>query len=192
MFDEIHENPIVSESTKNNEDSNIILDEEKGRKLEETKSEELNAPIDEIDDNQEIIAEVIEDTDTSNFETEDNEQIEDNLFQGLSHLEKLKAEARLEIQKEQEETLSSADSVEENETELGRVNKKSKKEKKTVHKESNKIDEDVKEKISELTKMNVPQLRKLARSIVNFPIKGREISKANRVKLLSYFNQLEE
>jgi hypothetical protein len=37
-----------------------------------------------------------------------------------------------------------------------------------------------------MEKMNVHQLRKLARSIPNFPIKGRDISKANRGTLLDY------
>lgn len=42
----------------------------------------------------------------------------------------------------------------------------------------------------ELQKLNVHQLRHLARSFDNFPIKGREISKANRQKLIDYFDQL--
>ncbi len=41
-----------------------------------------------------------------------------------------------------------------------------------------------------LQKLNVHELRKLARSIDNFPIKGREISKANRTKLIEYFNSI--
>lgn len=42
----------------------------------------------------------------------------------------------------------------------------------------------------DILSMNVHKLRKLARGIDNFPIKGREISKANRSKLLGYFNNL--
>lgn len=38
--------------------------------------------------------------------------------------------------------------------------------------------------------MNVHQLRHLARSISDFPIKGREISRANRDGLLRYFRDL--
>ena len=41
-----------------------------------------------------------------------------------------------------------------------------------------------------LIKLNVHDLRKLARSMSNFQIKGREISKANRNLLIDYFNQL--
>jgi len=42
----------------------------------------------------------------------------------------------------------------------------------------------------ELNSFNVHQLRKLARTFENFPIHGREISKANRQLLLDYFNEL--
>lgn len=42
----------------------------------------------------------------------------------------------------------------------------------------------------ELEKMNVHELRRLARSFENFPIKGREISKANRTALLLHFKEL--
>jgi len=45
-------------------------------------------------------------------------------------------------------------------------------------------------KEDELIKLNVHDLRKLARSLSDFPIKGREISKANRNLLIDYFNQL--
>ncbi|MFA7287864.1 MAG: BMC domain-containing protein [Melioribacteraceae bacterium] len=44
--------------------------------------------------------------------------------------------------------------------------------------------------VNELLKLNVHDLRKLARSLPDFPIKGREISKANRNILIDYFNQL--
>lgn len=42
----------------------------------------------------------------------------------------------------------------------------------------------------ELSKLNVHKLRHLARSFKNFPIKGREISRANRDELINYFNQI--
>lgn len=40
---------------------------------------------------------------------------------------------------------------------------------------------------NEIDKMNVHELRHLARSIENFPIKGRVISRANRNELISHF-----
>ncbi len=45
--------------------------------------------------------------------------------------------------------------------------------------------------MEELEVLNVHSLRKIARAIEDFPIKGREISKANRVKLLDFFKQLQ-
>lgn len=41
-----------------------------------------------------------------------------------------------------------------------------------------------------LQKLNVHELRKLARSFESFPIKGREISKANRQELIEYFDSI--
>jgi len=39
-----------------------------------------------------------------------------------------------------------------------------------------------------LSKLNVHKLRHLARSFENFPIKGREISRANRDELIDHFD----
>ncbi|MBK8945683.1 MAG: BMC domain-containing protein [Ignavibacteriae bacterium] len=44
--------------------------------------------------------------------------------------------------------------------------------------------------LSELEILNVHSLRKIARGYNNFPIKGREISKANRGQLLDYFKKM--
>jgi microcompartment protein CcmL/EutN len=44
--------------------------------------------------------------------------------------------------------------------------------------------------LKEIEKLNVHQLRRLARSTENFPIKGRVISRANRKELLDYFKSL--
>jgi len=61
-----------------------------------------------------------------------------------------------------------------------------------------KVDEEKTKKITstdeinmrELEKLNVHELRRLARSTKNFPIKGREISRANRGQLLDYFQTI--
>ena len=42
----------------------------------------------------------------------------------------------------------------------------------------------------ELSQLNVHKLRHLARSFENFPIKGRQISKANRPELIEHFNKI--
>lgn len=44
--------------------------------------------------------------------------------------------------------------------------------------------------MKELEILNVHQLRKLARGFENFPIKGRDISKANRGTLLDFFKKM--
>ena len=44
-------------------------------------------------------------------------------------------------------------------------------------------------KSEDLESLNVHQLRRLARDTENFPIKGREISKANRQELLEFFRK---
>ncbi len=45
--------------------------------------------------------------------------------------------------------------------------------------------------LANLEILNVHSLRRIARGIEDFPIKGREISKANRGKLLDYFRKLQ-
>lgn len=45
--------------------------------------------------------------------------------------------------------------------------------------------------MDQLTVLNVHGLRRIARGVQNFPIKGRDISKANRAKLLDYFKELQ-
>ena len=86
-------------------------------------------------------------------------------FKGLDTLAKLRAEAKSEIIREDIDGID--DDIIEDE----------KKSEKQVSEE-------------ELNKLNVHELRHLARSFENFPIKGREISKANRNKLLEYFKEL--
>ncbi len=44
--------------------------------------------------------------------------------------------------------------------------------------------------MTELELLNVHQLRRFARGVEEFPIKGREISRANRTELLDYFKTL--
>ncbi len=44
--------------------------------------------------------------------------------------------------------------------------------------------------LNKIENLNVHELRKLARGTSGFPIQGREISRANRKELVSYFNEL--
>ena len=57
-------------------------------------------------------------------------------------------------------------------------------------KKKEKPSEGPKYNITELELLNVHQLRRFARGVEEFPIKGREISRANRTELLDYFNTL--
>jgi microcompartment protein CcmL/EutN len=54
----------------------------------------------------------------------------------------------------------------------------------------NVVESDYVASLSELKNYNVHQLRRYARSFDGFPIKGREISRANRRELLNYFKDL--
>jgi|YelNatPaOPRAMG01_1025707.scaffolds.fasta_scaffold00227_26 microcompartment protein CcmL/EutN len=57
-------------------------------------------------------------------------------------------------------------------------------------KEVNVLGEKEQQLKDEIDKMNVHELRHLARSIENFPIKGRVISKANRNELINHFKSI--
>jgi ethanolamine utilization protein EutM len=64
----------------------------------------------------------------------------------------------------------------------------------TPEPENKKMIPELKEKINtpnseDIESLNVHQLRRLARDTENFPIKGREISKANRMELLEFFKK---
>lgn len=97
---------------------------------------------------------------------------EENLFSGstFNHIEKLKEEVKQELQKEDfhEEFNSKAGSIEQVFTE----------DKKEIT------------SLEQIENFNVHQLRHLARSFANFPIKGREISRANRTILYNYFKEI--
>lgn len=153
-----------------------------------------------IDSNDEIkvsyddnISEVDIKSEINEIEVEDSE-IKDTLedrseekvvVEGMSHLERLRAEAKSEIQSEIENQKSTID-LDEIKPETNRVPDKN-----LPTDEISEVKKEVEENIvNEFDKMNVPDLRKLARSREDFPIKGREISKANRKVLLEYFKQL--
>ncbi len=88
------------------------------------------------------------------------EKIDRDEFKGREHLRKLQEEARSELKISEPDVSESEDIVENVPP------------------------------VEELEKMNVHQLRRLARSIPSFPIKGRDISKANRGTLLDYLKKL--
>ncbi len=218
LFDNIIEDAILEESIKPNTDEKIIVEEENLEIIEELgsekeiKNESVEVEEENSKENQLLVEKVLEEKETEIIETpeivkenlseeersleitdekvdakednfgnkildeiveeeerkeEQNEVKEEKLvgddFSNMTHIERLRAEAKLELEESTEEKLvadKSSDNI-----------------------ESAEID-------SELSSMNVPQLRKLARSNPNFPIHGREISKANRKVLLEYFKQI--
>ncbi len=100
-----------------------------------------------------------------NQKIKNNSETEDNLFENDT-ISRLRKEA-LEVKKGKPEEADSKTTFEEKET-------------------------DKTEEISgeDINNLNVHQLRHLARSIEDFPIKGRQISRANREELLVYFKEL--
>ncbi len=133
----------------------IASKEESSLEISEVKEENLITNKMHAD---EVAEEIIEE-----ISKPEGEKVEKDDFSNLTHLERLRAEAKSELE---------------------------------VNSKSNLIEEALKESVesnkddSELSSMNVPQLRKLARSNPNFPIQGREISRANRKVLLEYFKEI--
>lgn len=98
---------------------------------------------------------------------------EETLFSDVNtknHLQKLKEEAKKELEKDYTEDLQD-EMITESET---------KTEKSVIEITS----------LSQIENLNVHELRHLARSFESFPIKGREISRANRDILYNYFKEI--
>ncbi len=114
-------------------------------------------------------------------------------------------EANLPIEDVPAESTSESESVKVEEPELSDIEEDITVEEKTVKEisdeviiENNQSEISVEEEVSiieipvetDLLKMNVHELRHLARRFDKFPIKGRQISKANRTQLIEYFNSI--
>lgn len=107
---------------------------------------------------------------------------EESLFDGVEK-EEVSTENKIVDDSDdeyEEEVITSESEFEEPEREESEIDEISKDE----SEESEKFD------FAELEIMNVHQLRRKARGIENFPIKGRDISKANRRALLDYFREI--
>ncbi len=175
--------PAISSKQTSEQNGEILEDENKLVNSNKEIKDSSKVDITENENESEIIE--IEVKSSKNDDSSEETREENLEFEGMSHLERLRAEAKLEIQSENdvEQNISKLDEIEPPTIEV--------KNKKISSDEFSEVKRDDKENIeSELDKMNVPDLRKLARSKENFPIKGREISKANRKVLLEYFKQL--
>ncbi len=177
-----------SDATLEDETSNKLNSDKKD--VIDSNEDVLNTNIDnkiENNDANKIVEPELErgeDDETSEKKSQENiEEISEDKrdLEGMSHLERLRAEAKLEIQSEIGET--SITNLDEVKTENNNVE--------LTTAEISDVKSETEENLdSELYRMSVPELRKLARSKENFPIKGREISKANRKVLLDCFAQL--
>jgi microcompartment protein CcmL/EutN len=192
LFDDLIEDAIVEESSKVNYENEIIIEEDKieiaDQKSEDADSEKSvsekniidsselnnteNLPEDVPTETENVFVEEKKEEMAESIDLENNEELNlkddldsnnNNKIDNLSHLDRLRVEAKLEIEKE------------------------IKLEKEFEAKDVKPI---VKNEENEYSKMNVHELRKLARSNPNFPIKGREISKANRKVLIDYLNNI--
>ncbi|MBU2508042.1 MAG: BMC domain-containing protein [Bacteroidetes bacterium] len=155
-----------------------ISPNEKAKKKKEKEVEiEESVSVAEVEVKEEILVPSVEeqvveanipDSVKDDFEIELEFEEEKPNVKGLDHLEKLRAEAKKELDSGEfdiEQENEDDDSGDEAElTELPAF--------------------------EELEKLNVHELRKMARSFSAFPIKGREISKANRGTLLDFFKEL--
>ncbi len=196
-----HKTEIIEDDVFNTV-SSAELDNEQGtpNRISKRTSERITELLEEekkINDTNDVIVEnnisedEAEDDTIENGEEEledesiSEDKIEKDEFDGMSHLERLRAEAKSEILQETEGQNNNV-KLDENNPE-GSLDK----EENLSSDEESGLKTDAEEILeSKLLKMNVPDLRKLARSIDDFPIKGREISKANKKVLMEYFKQL--
>lgn len=133
----------------------------------------------------------------------ESESIEDNISVQVD--EKIPEVEQIKVEKAVEETPSLFDSPKIKSDTISRLRaealgiiqepeketepKKLRKEKVLSHGEEVEMNVEVL-KTKNLSDLNVHQLRKLARHTPNFPIQGREISKANRKKLIDFFDSV--
>ncbi|MCF6241256.1 MAG: BMC domain-containing protein [Bacteroidales bacterium] len=169
----------IEDSTDYNNSGIIDSEEDSNSEIENSEIEKLDNIMEVAQENSDNVVE----TTQENIE----ETNETNLsFEGISHIERLRAEAKSEIEKDTDNETKDV-----TEDEINSQINLDKNIELPENKSSN-VNYDTEDNVvSDLEKMNVPELRKLARSKEDFPIKGREISKANRNVLLGYFNQLQ-
>ena len=126
-----------------------------------------------------------------------DDQLEEIIYSPVSDITpKVKSGIKKEmIEEKVEVSVSEADedtlfeNLEDNEESSIKIKKE---EKKKIENRRIKLNADLSEIPSDedLDKLNVHELRHLARSIESFPIKGREISRANKDVLRDLFNQM--
>ena len=175
--------PVDEEKNEIESESEIDDQEEQNSETENTISNiEIEEEVTEVEESEEV--ELISEEIQEEISFEEESKNEDSEFQELSHLERLRAEAKAEIK------IESSSEIKENKIEEVETQPVHDAEEPVVNIVNEEASGETSEYLNELSQMNVPDLRKLARSKENFPIKGRDISKANKKILLEYFNQI--
>jgi microcompartment protein CcmL/EutN len=172
LFEKHQEEPPKSKENSESQilENDSIEQETLTTTIEDSKKVQEEKPEDDV----EVFEDKIADLDIPPEEEKNTEEKEkpakpeDKIPDYKSHLERLREQAKLELG---EEDFSDSDDDEDNSS-------------------IKKITDSIIPDMAELKIMNVHELRKLARSIPSFPIKGRDISKANRQTLLDYFSEL--
>ena len=161
---------VIEEDEKVFEESNIEEDLSENDQIEE--SSLIDEQIEELEELKNILSD--ESTETSEQlsekETEDAE---------VEFIDEPTTEASNQSENLPEQEISDVDELEE-ESETDELNSD----------EQENYISNSDSSSTELENMNVHELRKLARETENFPIKGRDISKANRQTLLDYFKSI--
>ncbi len=166
--DEISKDPENLESIQEIEKAEIIEPSEKPEISEEEEARESNEPIDSD-------TEIENDESTESDEQKEIEQIDD--FEESSNEKESPDEL---IDAEDISSQLEDENIENSGEEIKDAEVETKDEKDEIQSDS----------ADEFENMNVHELRKLARATENFPIKGREISKANRQTLIEYFRSI--
>ncbi|MBU1096626.1 MAG: BMC domain-containing protein [Bacteroidetes bacterium] len=172
LFEKHQEEPPKSKEISESQilENDSIEQETLTTTIDDSKIVQEEKPEDDV----EVFEDKIADLDISPKEEKNTEvqekpdKPEDKIPDYKSHLERLREQAKLELG---EEDFSGSDDDEDNSS-------------------IKKISDSIIPDMAELKIMNVHELRKLARTIPSFPIKGRDISKANRQTLLDYFSEL--
>lgn len=184
-----------SEIAKDEESDSVTVEEKKDETKNTASSpslfdvheeEILDDDSEKLDSVEEIVDEVIHDSlDEEAEEEEDDELIqEDSEGSSTTEVPDIKETEVDDLDVPSKEDLT----FDKEESELDEVTKSEDDEESS---EDKVIDTDLSSiSMQELQAMSVPELRRLARSIEDFPIKGREISKANKNELLKYFSSL--
>lgn len=182
LFDPVQENPVEPESQQTAELENEEILEEIEEDLVEL--EKLDKEDEDHEQDQEI---EVSDQEEPEIEPVD---FSDDFDEEEIHEDLIADEDKDDQEISGEEINLSSVSIESDEIKESFESEEDQEDFEDETTEEEKSEETESELNKDILEMNVHELRKLARATDNFPIKGREISKANRQTLLDYFKSL--